>query len=401
MIITTFCRREMLGKTIANRTLSSTLNTIIPSRTGMSNSPMVGEISVSPFFQGVLVAVVSILVLVAILKLIRANIGWLLRRDTIRDGLRRVQLTGRLIWLRKGVLLAYGAVIVVFIIGVLEWNQTIDLIPADGENQLTQMAPVFGAFGTIALTFGLVILYDRQARVLTQQYQPYLTGDLENRSAVTTQFVIRNTGEDYAYDIEAEWYIAGEKRVWETPNLAPGDTAAFPVVVDDEGGWILNTNQISDYLEENGDSNEIDFTIRCKDQMKLPHSFYGTVDFSVMSRRQEAKEIWEMDPIDSLVSSAESIEASIDQIASDIDDRRDEHEWQDRWSKQQAIKTIVSETDEIPISVLSRIIKETESSLEYRLSELEEAGYLDYNERSGIIRNRPSPRKNHTLSDFP
>lgn len=317
------------------------------------------------------------------------------------NGANRIQQILRKGWLRKGVLLAYGAILVAFVIAVLEWSNAIDLIPSEGENQLTQMAPVFGAFGSIALSFGLVILYDRQARVLAQQYQPHLTGDLENRSAVTTQFVIRNTGEDYANDIKAKWEVAGETREWETPNLAPGDTAAFPVVVDDEGGWVMNTDRIRDYLEENGDSLEIDFTINCEDQMGLAHTFSGTVDFGVMSQRQEAKEIWEMDPIDSLVSSAESIEASIDQIASDIDDRRDEHEWQDRWTKQQAIKTIVSETEEIPISVLSRIVKENESSLEYRLSELEKAGYLDYNDQSGIIKNKPSPGDNHTLSEYP
>jgi len=291
--------------------------------------------------------------------------------------------------------------LVAFIIAGLEWSEIIDLIPSEGENQLTQMAPVFGAFGSIALTFGLVILYDRQARVLAQQYQPHLTGDLENRSAVTTQFVIRNTGENYAHNIIAEWKVAGEKREWETPNLAPGDTAAFPVVVDDNGGWVMQTDQIQEYLEENGNSLDINFTIHCEDQMGLTHTFSGTVDFGVMRQRQEAKEIWEMDPIDSLVSNVESIDASIDQIASDINDRRDEDEWQDRWTKQQAIKTIVSETEKISISVLSRIIKETESSIEYRLSELEEAGYLEYNQRTGIIKNSSSYKNNHKLSDFP
>jgi len=333
--------------------------------------------------------------------LIRGNIKQFLRRNTVQNWLRRLQQITRVIWLRKGVFLAYGAVLAVFFVAILELNDSIDIIPTEGTNQLTQMAPVFSAFGTIGLTFGLVILYDRQAQVLAQQYQPHLTGDLENRSAVTTQFVIRNTGEDYAYNIEAEWEVAGKERIWKTPNLASGDSVAFPVIVDDNDGWILNTNRIDDYLNEHGNSHEIEFTIRCEDQMELTHTFSGIVDFSIMSQRQDAKEIWEMDPVDALVSSAESIEASIDQIASDINDRRDEHEWQDRWAKQQAIKTVVSESDEIPITVLSRIVKDTEPSLEYRLSELEEAGYLDYNKRSGNIKNGSSVGDNHTLSDFP
>ncbi|WP_198526049.1 hypothetical protein [Haloferax sp. ATB1] len=364
----------------------------------MPNVPLIREFGISPFYQGAIITGIVFLIVIVVWRKLRQTISG---ENSPTNEFTRIQQNLRKGWLRKGVILAYGAIFVAFVVAVLEWNHTIDLVPSEGENQLTLMAPVFGAFGSIALSFGLVILYDRQARVLAQQYQPHLTGDLENRSAVTTQFVIRNTGEDYAHDITAEWEVAGETREWETPNLAPGDTAAFPVVVDDDGGWVMNTNQIRDYLEDNGDSLEIEFTINCKDQMDLAHTFSGTVDFGVMSQRQEAKEIWEMDPVDSLASSAESIEASIDQIASDFDDRRNEHQWQDRWTKQQAIKTIVSETGEIPISVLSRIIKENESSLEYRLSELEKAGYLEYNERSGVIRNKPNSKNNHTLSEFP
>ncbi|TKX72973.1 MULTISPECIES: hypothetical protein [Halorubrum] len=366
----------------------------------MPSVPIIENIGISPFYIGVISTTLVFLIIVPVWKKFKPVIDDLGEKQPV-NALNHIRRALRKGWLRKGVLLAYGAILLASVTAVLELNQTIDLVPSQGDNQLTIMAPVFGAFGSIALSFGLVILYDRQARVLAQQYQPYLTGDLENRSAVTTQFVIRNTGEDYAHNITAEWEVAGETRKWETPDLAPGDTAAFPVVVDDDDGWIMNTDQIRDYLEDNGNSLDIDFTIKCEDQMDMAHTFSGTVDFGVMSQRQEASEIWEVDPIDSLASSAANIEASVDKIASDFDDRRDEQKWQNRWTKQQAIKTIVSETGTISISVLKRLVREKESSLEYRLSELEEAGYLVYNERSGEIRSKPSSRTNHTLSEFP
>jgi hypothetical protein len=288
----------------------------------------------------------------------------------------------------------------VSILAILEWRGLINAIPVQEGSELIGIAPVFGAFGSIALTFGLLILYDRQAAILEQQYQPYLTGEIESRSAVTSQFVVRNTGEDYAYNIKAEWTIADETRVWETPSLAPGETAAFPVIVDEDGGWMLHTQQIKNYLDEEGISSEIDYQIRCEDQFGIPDQFSGSVDFDVMTKREDSFEIWETDPIDSIAASMASLEASVDQIASDIDDRRDEDEWQDRWTKQQAIINIVTERKKVPIEVLSRILSTREGSLEYRLSELEAAGYLRYDERQGMVKAEITPGDNHVLSDF-
>lgn len=359
------------------------------------------DVVVSSFFQGALSATVMIAVLMIIWRFQGVKIRQQLtpvRRVFLSDRLGRYLRIG---WIRKGVMLGYAAILGLFLIAVLEWYQVIDLIPLEEENQLTRMAPVFGAFGTIALTFGLVILYDRQARVLAQQYKPHLAADIVNNSPMTSQFVVRNTGDDYAYDIQAQWDVAGQTRTWEKPSLAPGDSASFPIVIDEDDRWLLNTNQIDEYLENNDSTKEIDFELICEDQFDLPHRFTGTVDFEVMKRRQDAREIWEVNPIESMADSLTSLEASVEQLASDYDDRRDEHEWEDRWSKLQSIKQIVNEVDEIEIEVLARMMNTRVGSLEYRVSELEEVGVLHYNKRSGLIKKGLGPGTNYQLSDFP
>ncbi|QCW02922.1 DUF1573 domain-containing protein [Natrinema pallidum] len=273
-------------------------------------------------------------------------------------------------------------------------------MPVQGNSELLRITQLVGAFGSIALSFGLLVLYGRQTKILEQQYQPHLSGEVESRSPVTTQFVVRNTGSDYAYGIEAEWTIADKTRTWEKSSLAPGATAAFPIVIGEDGRWKLQTQAVKDYLDENNASSEIEYEIRCKDQFDIPRSFSGSVNFDVITKREESNEIWDSDPLTSLATSAESIEASIDAIASDLDDRRDEQKWQNRWSKQQAVISIVQERGKIEIDVLSRMVKTSSSQLEYRLSELEEAGFLNYREETGVVIAEKSPGDNYTLSDF-
>lgn len=119
-----------------------------------------------------------------------------------------------------------------------------------------------------------------------------------------------------------------------------------------------------------------------------------------MDKREESHEIWQTDPMESIEGSIASIEASIDAIASDIDDRRDEEEWKDRWSKHQAIINIVQEQEEVQIDVLKRMVDTRISTLEYRLSELEKAGYLAYDDTTGVVKSIPGPGENSQLSKF-
>ncbi|MDS0297771.1 hypothetical protein NDI76_03360 [Halogeometricum sp. S1BR25-6] len=304
------------------------------------------------------------------------------------------------IWSRKGVLLGYSVLILSLLLTVAEIQGRINLVPAEPNSELTQVAQIVGAFGSIALSFSLLVLYGRQTRILEQQYQPYLTAEIDSRSPVTAQFVVRNSGSDFAYDIRADWNIAGDKRIWEVPSLGPGDTAGFPIVIDDDNRWILNTSQIIDYLEENEDSSRVEYNIRCEDQFRIPRSFTGEVNINSLKKRQESNEIWDTDPLDSLANSASSIEASIDSIASDIDDRRDEEEWMDRLSKDRAIVSLVQELGEVDMDVLTRILKTQKGSLEYRLSELEAAGYLEYNKEQGTVVKATESGENYELTDF-
>jgi len=317
------------------------------------------------------------------------------------ERLRELKRYKHSLWVRKGVLLGYAVVIGIPILAGLELTGAIDTIPAEGDSELIRVAQVMGAFGPVALTLGLILLYDRQAKTSEQQYQPYLIAETENRNTVLTQFVVRNTGEGFAYKMEAEWAVADDERTWKTQSLAPGDSATFPIVLDENGRWILDTQMVRDHLEENDASSEVEYTIRCEDQFGIPKKFTGEVDLEEIAQREEANEIWEKDPMNSLASSLSDIESSVDQIASDINDRRDEHDWEDRWAKDQAIIRIVGDREEISVDVLRRIVKTSVAELEYRLSELEEAGYLNYRERQGIVETKPGPGNNHTLSDFP
>lgn len=284
---------------------------------------------------------------------------------------------------------------------ILELNGYINHIPSENGNEILRIAQVVGAFGSIALSFGLLILYGRQTAVLEQQYQPYLTGEIDIKNLVMSQFTVRNTGSDFAYEIEAEWAVDGDEKVWKKQSLAPESTVSFPIFIDENGRWMMSSEQIGQHIEENNIDSIIEYEIRCEDQFQIPRSFTGSVDLEVISKREDSNEIWDADPIQSLSNSASNIEASIDAIASDVDDRRDEQEWQDRWSQQQAILDVVEDRKEISLRVLGRIIDTNTSSLEYRLSELDEAGYLNFDERNGMVRLESKSNKNHTLSDFP
>lgn len=308
----------------------------------------------------------------------------------------------RALWVRKGSVFGYLVIFSIVTVVILELRGSIDLVPqgTGNESQFERLAPIIGAFGSVALSFGLLILYSRQTKVLEQQYQPFLAGEVDSLNPVASQFLLRNSGSDFAYDIKAEWTIGGEERVWETPSLGPGETVGFPIVVDDEGGWLLNNQQVRDYLEERDVGSSIEYQIRCKDQFGIRREFSGEVNVEVITKREESHEIWDSDPLDSIDNSISNIEASIDAIASDIDDRRDEEEWKNRWNKNQAIISIVSERESVSVDVLARMIDSYVSSIEYRLSELEEAGYIVYDEDSGKVELPPDSGENRTLSEF-
>lgn len=124
------------------------------------------------------------------------------------------------IWIRRGVVIGYLVLTVIVIGTLLELRGTINLVPVqNGESEITNLSPVINAFGTVALTFGLLLLYARQTRILEQQYMPHLSGEIDSLNPVASQFVVRNSGSDFAYDIEAEWEVGGEKETMEKDKL--------------------------------------------------------------------------------------------------------------------------------------------------------------------------------------
>lgn len=306
------------------------------------------------------------------------------------------------IWIRKGSVLGFGVVLGILVFAGLELREIVDFIPVgyQPETEIERIAPIIGAFGTVALTFGLLLLYSRQTKILEQQYQPYLSGDIDLLNPVASQFLIRNSGSDFAYQVMAEWTLGGEENSWETPSLGPGETAGFPIAVDDDGRWLLNHGGLREYLEKQDGDNVIDYTITCEDQFGIQRKFSGKVDVGVLTKREESREIYDADPLDSIDNSISNIEASIDAIASDVDDRRDEQEWKDRWDKNQAVINIVQEREQVPVDALARMINTRISQLEYRLSELEEAGFVVYDDGKGVVRAPPDPGMNTTLAEW-
>lgn len=302
------------------------------------------------------------------------------------------------LWRRKALLLGY---LVIFAVGVwvsLEIFGSVNYIPGSGNSEIQDIARVTGAFGSLALSFVLLLFYAKQTSIQEYDFKPYLTGEVDSLNIVSSQFVVRNSGEGYAYDVDARWEVADYETEWQIPSLAPGEKFGFPVIVDDDN-WILSTESIKEYLSENGDSTEITYTIWCKDRFGVSRKFSNSVDFEVMAKRAESHEIWEEDPTERMASSLSGIDDSLGNLESEIDDLEDYEERRERTSINNSIVHFVESTGEIDKDVLKRLLG-VRHSLEYRLSELEEAGLLEYNERTGKIRDAPSPGDNHTLDDF-
>jgi hypothetical protein len=302
---------------------------------------------------------------------------------------------------RKGIVIASLLLLVITAGTGLELIGVFNFVPVgEGENELVKIAPIMGAFGSLALSLGLLLLYATQTQVLEHQYRPYLTGEIKAAGPVIAHFSVRNSGSDFAYDINAEWSVGGETRTWQKSNLPPGESADFPVITDREGGWILNLNQLRSYFDENDIEPRFEYDIECEDRFGVERTFDGVVDLGILLNREEANEIWQPDPPQAMADSLENIENSLDSVASNFDDVRDDSEWKNRWSRDQAIIQIVEERGEVPVEVLSRILNTRVSSLEYRLSELEAAGYLRYSETTGLVKNGQSSGQNQQLTDY-
>lgn len=305
----------------------------------------------------------------------------------------------RRVWHRKALILAWTLVLTFVGWAGLEHVGATDFTTVNRPLQAQNFAQIAGAGGTIILTFGLLLLYDKQTQIQRQGFKPHLTGEVDSLEILTSQFVIRNTGGGHAYQVEANWEVADYSRTWKIPSLAPGQEYGFPVIVDN-GNWLLNTQEISDYLEENGYSSEIAYDIKCKDQFGYQQSFSGHVDFGSIATRSGAQEIWEKEPIENIRSEIEDIQDDIGKLVRHSKNRRKEEQWRNRLDQNEAIERTVLKNGKLTLEELHRLTGIKEATLEYRLSELDEVGRVTYNERLGKIKSPTSSGPNHHLGDF-
>jgi len=216
---------------------------------------------------------------------------------------------------------------------------------------------------------------------------------------VSAQFAIRNSGNATAYHVEAEWTIAGDTRSWEIPSLPPGEEFGFPVVVDNDN-WMLNTEEIREYLNEQDASTEIEYDIWCYDRFNEQIHFEGTVDFGVLAERSDANEIWDEDPLEELSSEVKKIRKDFKKLTRYQRNQDREANWKNRSQQTSILYNLIEEHGEIEKSQLNSLTGISEGNLDYRLNALDDIDAIEYDERDGVARKPPSAGKNRTLDEF-
>lgn len=321
-------------------------------------------------------------------------------RENFRKGGIQIYWLARRVWHRKALILAWLLVLLFIGWGYLEYIGVVNFTEATTPLNAQNFAQIAGASGTIILTFGLLLLYDKQTQIQRQGFKPHLTGEVDSLEIVSTQFVIRNTGGGHAYQVVAKWEVADYERTWKIPSLAPGQEYGFPVIVDDNENWLLNTGEIENYLDEHDASSVITYEIHCKNQFGFQQKFTGRVDFSSVATRSSAHEIWEKEPIEEIRSEIEDIDDSIGKLVRHSRNRRKEEKWRNRLNQNESIERTILQQGELSLEELHRFTGINEVTLEYRLSELNQVGAVEYNERTKKVRPPSESGADHQLTDF-
>jgi len=312
----------------------------------------------------------------------------------------------RWIWSNRVSLAAYSLVVSGILWAIAEYAGWVNLVSINPPYQANSFAQIAGALGSIVLSFALVLLYaqqteiqENQERLMEQEFKPYLTGEITSLNVVSAQFAIRNSGNATAYHVEAEWSVAGETRSWEIPSLPPGEEYGFPVVVDGDN-WLLNTEEIRDYLDENDASTEIGYDIWCYDRFDERIHFDGSVDFGVLSERSEANEIWDEDPLEELSNEVKKIRKDFKKLTRYERNRDRAANWKHRTEQTKILYGLIQEHDEIDKSELNSLTGISEGNVEYRLKALRDIGAIEYDEDRGVATQPPSAGQNRTLDEF-
>lgn len=304
------------------------------------------------------------------------------------------------IWRKRIIVLAWLIPVTLGIWAISEWWGAVNFISTSVPYNTPPFAQIIGAFGSLSLSFLLVLLYHQQAEIQREAYTPHLTGEINSLNVVSSKFIIQNSGDGYAYEVKAEWEVGEQTNSWEIPSLAPGEEFGFAVIENEDGRWILNTSEIREYLEEQGGGTEIEYKIECEDKFGKSHSFDGVVDFEIQSKRSDAPEIWDKKPIENIENDLSDIQGDINDLKSHSRQRKKESKWKNRSRQTELLSELINEHGKMTIEELSYITGINESSLEYRLSGLDDIDAVRYNDTSGEVEPARKGDENHSLDEY-
>ncbi|WP_152420456.1 hypothetical protein [Halococcus thailandensis] len=311
------------------------------------------------------------------------------------------------------ILLAYGFVILLIIWAVLEWLGITNWIAYSLPLSSPNFAQIASGIGSVILSFGLLLLYDRQTQIqrrqtniqenqeslMEQQFTPYITGEVAPFNIASAQFQIRNTGNGPAYDVEAKWDIGNETRIWRIPSLPPGEDYGFPVVVDG-GNWLLGIGEIQEYLEEHDASSVIDYTITCETRFGEKQTFEKSVDFSSLIARSESDEIWSNSPLEEISNDMSKIQRDVRKMRRYERNSDRASDWQHRIQQTETIRKLVCEHEELTVNQLAELTNIRERDIDNHLQSLDASGALCYDGDNSIATIDRGLQPDTTLSEF-
>ncbi|WP_440990643.1 hypothetical protein [Haloarchaeobius baliensis] len=292
---------------------------------------------------------------------------------------------------RIPIFIGYSLIAVLVIWSLLETRGVINWVRVDPPVAASDFGLIASAVGTIVLTFGLLLLYDKQAYIqriqaqtqrnqeelMEQQFQPYLTGEVGFRNITSVHFSIQNSGNGPAFDVVAEWTVADQTRTWEIPRLAAGDEHNFPIVVDGDD-WLLSTGEIEDYLENHGAETKIQYSIECKDRFGEQMDFSGDVDFGVLIQRANSDEIWDTDPLDEIQNDLSKIQRDMRKTRRSRKKEERASRWQNRIRQTNEIERLIEKHGELTVDQLNSLTNISEGNIRYRLEALDSAGSVHF-----------------------